>query len=109
MLVEQDNATDISGAEVISAWRAQLALVWQAQMFALLAGGAGPATEAQRAAAGQAMVNAMQGLASLYMEFPKGNDDLIDAPKRVKVFPDQFTARNFYGDGGHYTVRFKIA
>ena len=44
----------------------------------------------------------MEGLASIYMEFPKGNDDLIGAPKRVKIAPGQLVNIDFKGDGGHY-------
>src|SRR5262245_22101024 len=109
MLVEEDNDRDIDGDEVVGAWKAQLDLIWKAQMLSLLGGGSGPASEAVRAVAAQAIINAMLGLASLYMNFPKGNDDLIDVPKRVRIAPGQVLKLEFYGDGGHYRVAFIIA
>lgn len=109
MLVEEDNNRDISGQAVLGAWKAQTTLAWKAQMLTLLGGGPGPATEAQKQTAATAIRSALQGLSSIYMELPKGNDDLIGAPKRVKIAPGQQPVIDFIGDGGHYKVRFKVA
>ena len=109
MLVEEDNNKDISGAAVLGAWKAQTALTWKAQMLTLLGGGPGPATEAQKQVAADAIKSVMQGLSSLYMEFPKGNDDIVGAPKRLKISPGQLPTIDFVGDGGHYRIRFKVA
>jgi hypothetical protein len=109
MLVEEDNSRDI-GAEVLGARKAQTALTWKTTMLAMLGGRPGPATEAQRASAFQGLSSTMEGLASIYMEFPTGNDDLIGAPKRVKIAPGQLVNIDFKGvDGGHYQVRFKVS
>jgi len=109
MLVERDNDRDISGDEVIGAWRSQLDAAWKLTMFSLLGANPAPASESQRAVAAQTIVNAMLGLASIYMEFPKGNDDVIDVPKRVRIAPGQLVKHEFYGDGGHYRIAFKVA
>jgi hypothetical protein len=106
---EEDNARDINGDEVLGAWKMQTALAWKAQMLTLLGGGPGPASEPQRATAAGAIQNAMLGLSSIYLNFPKGNDDRIDVPKRVKIAPGQMPVEEFFGDGGHYRVRFKVA
>src|SRR5262249_34936493 len=109
MLIENDVNRDINGDDVIGAWRSNCDLTWKAQMLTLLGGGSGPASEAQRAVAAQAVVNTMLGLASIYMSFPFGNDDLIDVPKRIRITPGQLVKQEFYGDGGHYRIAFKIA
>ena len=46
----------------------------------------------------------MKGLASIYMAFPKGNDDVI-AVKRVAAGPSNVF---FAGDGGKYKITFKV-
>jgi len=108
MLVERDDSRDISGDDVLGAWRSQCDLTWKAQMLSLLGGGPGPASEAMRAVAAQSIVNTMLGLSSIYMNFPKGNDDLIDVPKRIRITPGQLVKEEFYGDGGHYRIAFKV-
>ena len=85
MLVEYDAAgRDIEGAN-LDLLRSQLDLTWKAQMLAQLKGGPGPATEAQKAAAGAAIANAMNGWASKLTDFPFGNDEIIEYPKRINV------------------------
>jgi hypothetical protein len=84
MLVDEDSSRDISGDAVIGAWRAQTALVWKSVMLARVAGGLPTSTEAGRAAGFAEIRSAMQGLASLYMEFPKGDDDVLGV-KRVTI------------------------
>ncbi|HEY7031068.1 MAG TPA: hypothetical protein VH482_07075 [Thermomicrobiales bacterium] len=108
MLVERDDDRDIDGDEVLGAWRAQTHAVWVASMLSLLGLSPGPATESQRAVAAQNIVNAMLGLASIYLNFPKGNDDVIDVPKRIRIAPGQNVLEEFSGDGGHYRIRFKV-
>jgi hypothetical protein len=108
MLVEEDNNRDIQGGN-LDLLRSQLDLVWKAQMLAALKGGPGPATETQRVAAGAAIAGAMNGWGSKLTDFPFGNDEILDYPKRIKVTTGSPSTRNYYGDGGHYTLRFKIA
>jgi hypothetical protein len=84
MVVEEDNARDISGDAVIGAWRGQTDLVWKSIMLGLVAAGVPTGSAAARAAAFAGISNALNGLASIYMEFPKGNDDVIEV-KRVTI------------------------
>jgi hypothetical protein len=108
MLVEEDNARDISGSEVIGAWKSQCGLVWRGALLPLQLSGKLPPSPAQTAAAAQNVAQAMLGLASLYMELPKGNDDAIGNPQQVVVSSGQATTLTFKGDGGHYRIRFKV-
>jgi hypothetical protein len=96
MLVEEDNDRDIAGG-VIDMWKAQLALTWTAQMIA----GASPANAAQ------AIGTHMKGLASVFMEFPYGNDDILGI-KRVSAAPGMPQERTFKWDGSHYIITFKV-
>jgi hypothetical protein len=98
MLVEQDHGRDISGDAVIGAFKYQTNLTWKASMFA----GATPA------AAAQAVIDTMNGLASIFMEFPKGNDDVLGV-QRVIAAPGVPGVNLFKGDGGIYAVWFKVA
>jgi hypothetical protein len=84
MMVEEDNATDISGTEVVGAWAAQTDLIWKSVMLGLVAGGIPTGSESAKSSGFVAIRNAMNGLASIYMAFPKGNDDVI-AVKRVTI------------------------
>ncbi len=108
MLVERDNAKDIDDAH-LSQLRSQCDLVWKAQMFSLLGGGSGPATEAQRAAAAQKIADALLGWGTIFTSFPIGNDEIIDTPKRIVIKPGQLVKQEFFGDGGHYRIAFKVA
>ena len=96
MLVEEDNDRDIAG-DVIDFWRSQTDLTWKAQMIA----GAKPADAAQ------AIKTTMSGLASVFMEFPKGNDDVIEVG-RIIAAPGVPTTRHFKGDGADYEITFKV-
>ena len=110
MLVEEDNARDISGAEVIGAWKSQLGLVWRGAMLSLAFGNSLPPSPAAAAAAAQNIAQAMLGLASVYMELPKGNDDPIGNPQQVVITPANTTPLlHFHGAGGYYRIRFKVA
>jgi hypothetical protein len=52
----------------------------------------------------------MLGLASVYMELPKGNDDPIGNPQQVVITPANTTPLlHFHGAGGYYRIRFKVA
>lgn len=84
MMVEKDSSKDIQGNAVVGAWKAQTDLVWKSVMLGMVAGGMPTGTEAARNAGFAAIRNALNGLASLYMEFPKGDDDVIDV-KRVTI------------------------
>jgi hypothetical protein len=44
------------------------------------------------------------------MEFPKGNDDPLGGPQRIKLNPGQVQSYFFAtGDDGLYMVNFKVA
>lgn len=108
MLVEEDNSRDISGAEILGAWRSQCGLVWRGALLPLQLSGQLPAPPAKLTTAAQTVGQTMLGLASLYMEFPKGNDDVIGKPQQVVISPGQTPTLHFKGDGGYYRIRFKI-
>ena len=109
MLVERDDSKDID-SEVLGAYRTATGLVWKSQMLSLLAGGAGPASDNQRTAAANAISGTMSGLASIYMEFPKGNDDPLGGPQRINLKPGHVQSYLFAtGDDGLYMVNFKVA
>ena len=84
MMVEKDSGKDISGTAVVGAWRAQTDLIWKSIMLGMVAGGIATGTEAAKNSGFVGIRNALNGLASLYMEFPKGDDDVIDT-KRVTI------------------------
>jgi hypothetical protein len=84
MMVEKDNGKDISGTAVVSAWAAQTDLIWKSIMLGMVAGGIPTGTESAKTIGFAGIKNALNGLASLYMEFPKGDDDVIDV-KRVTI------------------------
>uniref|UniRef100_A0A7C1JK61 Uncharacterized protein n=1 Tax=Caldilinea aerophila TaxID=133453 RepID=A0A7C1JK61_9CHLR len=84
MMVEKDMGKDISGVEVIGAWKAQTDLVWKSIMMGFVAAGQPTSSNSAKAAGFAGIKNALNGLASLYMSFPKGNDDVIDV-KRVTI------------------------
>ncbi|MBI5903803.1 MAG: hypothetical protein HZB84_10025 [Deltaproteobacteria bacterium] len=106
MLVEEDVNRDISGSDVIGAWKSQTDLTWKSIMLSM---GGGSLTAGQKASAAQGIANTMMGLSSIYMEFPKGNDDIIGAPKQIVIQEGQKPVVEFKGDGGHYKIRFKVA
>lgn len=108
MLIEKDDGRDISGAEVLGAWKAQTALTWKATMFAFQQAGMFPLSAQRKADAARKVGDAMKGLASIYTNFPFGNDDRIDQPKQIVIQPGQKPVIAFNGDGGRYKVRFKI-
>jgi hypothetical protein len=89
MMVEQDSSKDIAGEAVIGAWRAQTDLVWKSIMLGLDAGGIATDTAAARNAGFAAIRNALNGLSSIYMEFPKGDDDVIDVERVTIAQPGQ--------------------
>lgn len=84
MMVEKDSGKDISGDAVVGAWQAQSDLIWKSIMLGMVAGGIPTGTEAAKNSGFAGIRNAFNGLASLYMEFPKGDDDVIDV-KRVTI------------------------
>lgn len=117
MLVEEDNSRDISGNEVIGAWKAQAALAWQAAMISLHASAGVPLTsplpEAQRQAAAAGIVDVMEGLASIYMSFPKGNDDILGRPQRIPIKAGQPVTIDYVSppakEDARYRITFKVA
>ena len=109
MLVEEDNARDLSSSKVKSAWRTAADVVWKAQMLSVFAATLGaPPTEAHTREAATAVGEAMEGLSLFLMSFPIGNDDLIGRPQQVVVDSGSIATQEFVGDGGRYRVRFKI-
>lgn len=84
MMVEQDNGKDITGSSIVGAWSAQTDLIWKSLMLGMVAGGIPTGTPAAKNAGFTGIRNALNGLSSLYMEFPKGNDDVI-AVQRVTI------------------------
>jgi hypothetical protein len=84
MMVEEDSSKDITGAEVIGAWRAQTALIWRSIMLSMVAQGIPTGTETAKSAGFAGIRDALNGLASIFMEFPKGDDDVIDV-ERVTI------------------------
>jgi hypothetical protein len=113
MLVEKDHSRDIEGDDVIGAWKTVLHVVWTSRMVALraaaLTGNANwPPTEQEKDEVAKIIGDTMLGLASVYMEFPKGNDDWVGRPQRLSIAPNQLKDLEFVGDGGHYKIRFKV-
>jgi hypothetical protein len=84
MMVEQDNGKDVTGTDTIGAWKAQTDLVWKSIMLGFVAGGLPTNSENAKTSAFTGISNALNGLASLYLNFPKGNDDVL-AVKRVTI------------------------
>src|SRR5262245_55938891 len=77
MMVEKDKGKDVTGDEVIGAWKAQTSLVWKSIMLSLVSAGLATGSNSAKASGYAGIKNALHGLASLYMNFPKGDDDLI--------------------------------
>jgi len=111
MMVEMDSSKDIQGSEVIGAWRAQTDLVWKSIMLSLVTGGISTGTEAAKSAGFAGIQNALNGLASIYMSFPKGNDDVIDVKRITITQPGQFQTIRFRSpsdkEDATYDVTFK--
>ena len=84
MLVEKDSGKDITGAEVLGAWRTQTDLTWKSIMLSLIAGGLSTGSATAKDSGFVGIRNALNGLASIYMNFPKGDDDVL-AVKRVTI------------------------
>lgn len=109
MLVEKDHGKDILGDEVLGAWRAQLDLVWKSVMLGFAAGGL-PTNSANAQNAGfTAIRNAMNGLASIYMDIPFGNDDVIAVRRVTIVNPGSSQGIRFRSDAedATYDITFK--
>lgn len=58
--------------------------------------------------AAKKVIDTLRGLESIFMRFPKGNDDSI-ASHQIKATPGNPQNVVFKGLGGKYTVRFKVA
>lgn len=109
MMVEQDDGKDVAGNAVVSAWKAQTGLIWKSVMLGVAAGGASTGTTAAKDAGFTGIRSALNGLASLYMEFPKGNDDVIQVQRVTISQPGQSQTINFRSvdQGASYDVTFK--
>ena len=109
MLVEKDSGKDISGTAVVSAWAAQTDLIWKSIMLGLVAGGLSTGSESAKNSGFVAIRNAMHGLASLYMEFPKGDDDVLDVERVTITAPGSSQKIRFRSnvEDATYDVTFK--
>lgn len=113
MMVEKDNGKDISGDAVVGAWKAQTDLVWKSVMLGLTQSGVNTSSAEGRAAGFTAIRNALNGLSSIYMEFPKGDDDVIDVQRITITAPGQTQTVRFRSpshlEDATYDVTFKHA
>jgi hypothetical protein len=111
MMVEEDSSKDIAGNAVVGAWKAQTDLIWKSIMLGMVAGGTAPGTEAAKNTGFGGIRNALNGLASLYMEFPKGDDDVIDIERVTISQPGQSQTIRFRSPSNQedatYDVTFK--
>jgi hypothetical protein len=109
MMVEGDSSKDIKGVEVVSAWRAQTDLIWKSIMLSMVAGNIPTGTEAAKSAGFAGIRNALNQLASIFMEFPKGDDDVIAVQRVTITQPGQSQTIQFRSDkeDATYDVTFK--
>ena len=109
MLIEQDDGKDVAGTDVIGAWKAQTDLIWKSIMLGFVAGGLPTNTPTARAAGFNAIRNALNGLASLYTNFPKGNDDILDVERITITNPGQSQTIRFRSNAedATYDITFK--
>ncbi|MEU2032639.1 hypothetical protein [Nocardia amamiensis] len=104
-LIEQDNGRDVAD-DVTALYRGGLNLAWTEG----LARTAGQAPAQRADALAGTISDALRGLNTVYMNFPKGNDDPIGRPQRLSLPTRQSTAvHSFRGASGHYRVTFKVA
>jgi hypothetical protein len=111
MMVDEDSSKDIAGNAVVGAWKAQTDLIWKSIMLGMVAGGTATGTEAAKNIGFAGIRNALNGLASLYMEFPKGDDDVIDIQRVTISQPGQSQTIRFRSpsdkEDATYDVTFK--
>jgi hypothetical protein len=109
MMVEEDDGTDISGDEVLGAWKAQTALTWKSIMLSVVVAGQPTGSDGAKASGFAGIENTLNGLASLYMDFPKGNDDKIKIKRVTITKPGQAQTLRFRSDSedATYDVTFK--
>ncbi len=111
MMVEKDSSKDITGSAVVGAWQAQTDLIWKSIMLGMVAGGIATGTEAAKITGFAGIRNALNGLASIYMEFPKGDDDVIDVERVTITNPGQSQTIRFRSPSNQedatYDVTFK--
>ncbi|WP_433724418.1 hypothetical protein ACQP0C_27255 [Nocardia sp. CA-129566] len=104
-LIEKDDGRDVDG-DVTAFYRSTLNLVWTGG----LARTVGQAPDQRADALAGNISDALRGLNTVYMNFPKGNDDPIGRPQRLSLPTRHTTAvHNFRGDSGHYRATFKVA
>jgi hypothetical protein len=108
MMVEKDASKDITGSEVVGAWHAQTDLIWKSIMLGMVAGGIATGTAAAQNTGFTGIRTALNGLASLYMGFPKGDDDMIDV-KRVTISqPGQSQTIQFHSPANQEDARYDV-
>lgn len=109
MMIEKDKGKDISGDEVLGVWKAQTGLAWKTTMLSFAVAGQPTNSATAKTAGFNAVKTAMTGLASLYMSFPKGDDDLIRVRRVNIVSPGQTETLRFRSDAedATYDVTFK--
>jgi len=109
MMVEKDRGKDVTGAAVVGAWRSATDLAWKTHMGSLLVGGLPTNTERAKIAGFGAIKNTLYGLSSVYMEFPKGDDDVLDVQRVIITTPGQSQTIRFRSnvEDATYDVTFK--
>lgn len=108
MMVEKDHGKDITGDAVLGAWRAQTDLIWKSIMLGMVAGGINPGTESAKQSGFTGMRSALNGLASLYMEFPKGDDDVLDVKRVTITNPGQSQTIRFSSPASQEDARYDV-
>lgn len=109
MMVEKDSSKDISGTDVVSAWQAATALTWKTTMGAAIAGGMSPGSAAVKQEGFEKIKKTLNGLSSVYMAFPYGDDDVIDVKRVTITQPGQSQILRFRSNAedATYDVTFK--
>ncbi|MFD6456215.1 hypothetical protein ACFWF3_36130, partial [Nocardia sp. NPDC060220] len=104
-MIEKDNGRDVSG-NVRELYKSGLELAWTAALARTI----GHSASDRVAVLVSSITSAIRGLNSLHMEFPKGNDDEIGAPRRL-ILPagNPSAVLHFVGDGGHYRTAVRVA
>jgi hypothetical protein len=109
MLMEQDDGTDVTGG-TLNMIKTATAATWSMQMLSMtLANNGGPITAAQQATAAQAVKSAMEGGLGPELPWPFSNSqDSVIETKRIIIAPGQVPSFFFHGEGGLYSVWFKV-
>lgn len=108
MMVDKDSSKDIDGSAVVGAWNMQTALTWKSIMLSHVVAGTPTNSSVAKNAGFAGIKNTLNGLASIYMEFPKGDDDVIDV-KRVTISTvGQKEEIEFFSPSSEEDARYKV-